>query len=102
MDVAGYVIIVESKYREGPIPEGFEIKEFPGSYYAVFYHPSFDYLQDNSLVMGRVEKMAWNYDITKLGSQAQRYEWNEDVCQDYQCHYPEIRGYEVYRPIKRI
>lgn len=87
---------------DGLIPEGFEVKEFPGSYYAVFYHPSFDYLEDNGAVMGRVEQMAWNYDITQLGSQVQRYDWNEGVCQDYQCHYPEVRGYEVYRPIKRI
>jgi len=29
------------------------------------------------------------------------YEWNEDVCQDYQRHYPEGIGYEVLRPVKR-
>ena len=48
----------------GKIPEGFELKEFPGSYYLVFYHPTFDYLKDNGEVMGRVESLAWNYDIS--------------------------------------
>lgn len=87
---------------DGPIPEGFELKEIPGSYYAVFFHPTFDYLQDNCTVMPRVENMAWNFDISKLGSSAMRFAWNEECPHSYQCHYPEVRGYEVYRPIKRI
>lgn len=82
----------------GKIPEGFELKEFPGSYYLVFYHPAFDYLKDNGDVMGRVEHLAWNYDIeTFCGG---KYEWNEDVCQCYQRHHPEVLGYQVLRPIK--
>ena len=47
--------------------------------------------------MGKVEKLAWNYE-----PQAEGYEWNEDVCQDYQRHYPEVIGYEVLRPIHKI
>ena len=82
----------------GKIPDGFELKEFPGSYYLVFYHPTFDYLKDNGEVMGRVEGLAWNYDISKFGGG--KYEWNEDVCQCYQRHYPEVLGYQVLRPIK--
>lgn len=86
----------------GPVPEGFELREFPGSYYAVFFHPAFDYQEDNMEVMTRVEELAWNYDVRKLGSPVQQYTWNEEVCQDYQRHYPEERGYEVYRPIRRV
>ena len=95
----------------GEIPEGFEIKEFPGSYYAVFYHPAFDYLKDCGEVMSRVENLAWNYDIKRLGltdlnlgysDNRQKYNWNEDVCQCYQRHYPEMIGYEVLRPIKIV
>ena len=82
---------------QGAIPEGFEIREFPASDYLVFFHPPFDYLKDNCEVMGKVEKLAWNYDPETNG-----YEWNEDVCQDYQRHYPEVIGYEVLRPIRKI
>ncbi len=82
---------------DGPVPEGFEIRDIPASYYTVFFHPPFDYLKDYGEVMGRVEKLAWNYDPTKQG-----WQWNEDICQDYQRHYPEVIGYEVLRPVKRI
>lgn len=81
---------------KGAVPEGFEMKEFPASYYLVFYHPPFDFLKDCGEVMGRVETIAWNYDPSIMG-----YEWNEDVCQDYQRHYPEMIGYEVLRPVKK-
>lgn len=80
------------------IPEGFELRgEFPGSYYLVFYHPPFDYLSENIEVMKRVEEMAWNFDPHTIG-----YEWNEDMCQIYQRHYPEGLGYQVLRPVKKI
>lgn len=82
---------------EGEIPNGFSIKEFPESYYYVFYHPTFDYRKDNSEVMKRVEQLAWNYDLTDKG-----YEWNELVCQDYQRHNPEILGYQVLRPVRKL
>lgn len=85
---------------DGKVPEGFEIKEFPDSYYLVFYHPAFDYLKDNVEVMSRVENLAWNYDIEKEFGNG-KYTWNEDVCQCYQRHYPEVLGYEVVRPIKK-
>ena len=82
----------------GKIPEGFEIREFPASYYLVFFHPVFDYLKDNGEVMSRVENLAWNYDIKEFcGGQ---YTWNEEACQCYQRHYPEVLGYQVLRPIK--
>ncbi|MCD2348063.1 helix-turn-helix domain-containing protein [Clostridium guangxiense] len=45
----------------GEIPDGFEIKEFPASNYMVFFHPPFQYLEDNGEVMTSVEKLAWNY-----------------------------------------
>ena len=80
----------------GAIPDGFEIKTFPASDYLVFFHPPFDYLKDCSEVMGRVENLALNFDPKTKG-----YEWNEDVCQDYQRHYPEVIGYEILRPVKR-
>lgn len=82
----------------GKIPDGFELREFPGSYYLVFFHPAFDYLKDNGEVMGMVENLAWNFDISKFSGG--KYEWNEDDCQCYQRHYPEVLGYQVLRPIK--
>lgn len=82
---------------EGAIPEGFEIKSVPASDYLVFYHPPFDYLKDNEEVMGRVEELAWNFDPKTKG-----YEWNEEECQDYQRHNPEILGYEVLRPVRKL
>lgn len=80
----------------GEIPNGFGMKEFPESYYFVFSHPPFDYLKDNSDVMARVEKLAWNFDPSTRG-----YQWNEEVCQDYQRHHPEVGGYAVLRPIRK-
>ena len=80
------------------VPDGFEIREIPASYYLVFSHPPFDFLKDNGEVMGKVEKLAWNYDIKKYCDG--KWEWNEQDCQCYQRHYPEGLGYEVLRPIK--
>ncbi|MCI9553044.1 MAG: helix-turn-helix transcriptional regulator [Acutalibacter sp.] len=93
----------------GPVPKGFEIKSFPGSYYLVFYHPPFSYMEDNGEVMRRVEELAWNYDLAGKGLsdpllnyQDSRglFTWNEEACQCYQRHYPEGIGYEVLRPVK--
>lgn len=82
----------------GDIPEGFKLRgEIPGSYYIVFSHPSFDYFSEIDEVIRRVEDLAWSFDPTTIG-----YEWNEDECQDYQCHYPEGLGYQIIRPIKKI
>lgn len=82
----------------GDIPEGFELRgTFPGSYYIVFCHQPFDYLTENAEVMKRVDEMAWNFDPKPLG-----FEWNEDECQDYQRHYPEVLGYQVLRPVRKI
>lgn len=95
----------------GPVPEGFEMRSFPGSYYLVFYHPPFDYMEDNGEVMRRVEELAWGYDLARedadgsglsTAAKAGRFAWNEDVCQCYQRHYPEGIGYEVLRPVKLI
>lgn len=83
----------------GKIPDGFEIREIPGSYYLVFFHPKYDYLKDNGEVMSRVETLAWNYDIEKEFCGG-RYVWNEEACQCYQRHYPEVIGYEVLRPVR--
>lgn len=82
---------------QGAVPDGFAVRELPASDYFVFFHPPFDYLKDCGEVMGRVERLAWNYDPRIRG-----YEWNEDCCQDYQRHYPEVIGYEVLRPIRKI
>lgn len=81
---------------DGEIPEGFELRSVPASYYIVFFHPPFDYLKDNGAVMGAVEGLAWNYDPGSMG-----WTWNEEACQDYQRHYPEGIGYEILRPVKR-
>lgn len=83
---------------QGAIPEGFELRgEFPGSYYLVFSHPHFDYPTENAEVMKRVEELAWNYDPAQHG-----FAWNEDICQDYQRHYPEVLGYQVLRPVRKL
>lgn len=83
---------------DGEIPEGFELRGlFEESDYIYFIHPPFDYLSENSEVMKRVDELAWNFDPTTIG-----YEWNEENCQDYQCHYPEGIGYWILRPVKKI
>lgn len=92
-----YGLGVDADY-DGVIPEGFELRgEFPGSYYIVFSHPPFEYPADNAEVTRRVEELAWNYDPAKDG-----FAWNEDVCQDYQRHYPEGLGYQILRPVRRL
>lgn len=83
---------------DGPVPDGFEMRKFPASDYMVFYYPPFDYLKENGEVMKCVEELAWNYNPA---SHPLGYEWNEEICQDYQRHNPEILGYEVLRPVKR-
>jgi AraC family transcriptional regulator len=84
--------------QEIEIPEGFELRGiFEESEYIFFTHPPFDYETENDEVMKRVEELAWNFDPTTIG-----YEWNEDKCQDYQCHYPQGLGYQVLRPVKKI
>lgn len=82
---------------KGEIPEGFEIREVPASYYLVFSHPPFEYLKENVEVMRLVEDLAWNYDPKTMG-----YAWNETDCQDYQRHYPEGLGYQVLRPVVKV
>lgn len=81
---------------EGEVPAGFEIREFPASDYLVFSYPSFDFMSENGDVMGSVEKLAKMFDAGSMG-----YEWNEEVCQQYQRHYPEKLGYQVLRPVKK-
>ena len=80
----------------GPVPEGFELRDVPASDYLVFGYPSFDFMTENADVMGAVEKMAWNFDPSVMG-----YSWNEEDCPDYQRHYPEKFGYQVLRPVKK-
>lgn len=92
-----YGLGVPEDYK-GAVPDGFEIRELPASYYMVFYHPPYDFLEDNGEVMSRVENLAWNYDLSGYGSGM--LEWNEDICQCYQRHYPEGIGYEVLRPVR--
>ncbi len=91
-------LLKEPSIRIEHIPEHkyIGIWDINASDYMVFFHPPFDYLKDCGEVMGRVENLAWNFDPKEKG-----YEWNEEVCQDYQRHYPEEIGYEVLRPIKK-
>ena len=88
---------VESGYS-GKIPEGFEMRDIPGSYYLVFWHPPFDYLRDNDRVVSSVEDMAWSFDINSY--QGGKYRWN-DALTCYQRHFPEGLGYQVLRPITK-
>ncbi|WP_042202837.1 AraC family transcriptional regulator [Paenibacillus camerounensis] len=91
-----YGIPVPADYT-GEIPEGMECREIPASEYLVFFHPPFDYLQDNGAVMRTVEEVAWNYDPKQMG-----YVWDEEEKQDYQRHFPEGYGYAVLRPVKKL
>lgn len=84
----------------GDVPEGFEVREVPAGYYVVFFHPPFDFLSENVEVMGRVEKLAWNFDLEK--EYGGRFAWDEQARPCYQRHYPEGRGYEVLRPVKMV
>ena len=81
----------------GPVPEGFELREIPESYYLVFSYPAFDYMTENVEVMSAVEKLAWNFDPAVKG-----FAWNEEACPDYQRHYPEKFGYQILRPVKKL
>lgn len=82
---------------DGPIPEGFTLKEIPGGDYLVFSYPAFDYIKENIEVMTAVEDLAFNFDPSSMG-----YKWDEDRRPIYQRHYPEKTGYEVLRPVTAI
>ncbi|WP_068621366.1 helix-turn-helix domain-containing protein [Paenibacillus tuaregi] len=90
-----YGILVPSEY-DGTIPAGMECRDIPESEYLVFFHPPFDYLKDNGAVMGAVEEAAAKFDPKEMG-----YEWNEEIGQDYQRHFPEGYGYAVLRAVKK-
>lgn len=81
----------------GEVPKGFEVREYPESYYLSFQHPPFDFLKDCEKVMKQVETLAWSFDPSTRG-----FAWNEGVCQDYQLHMPETIGYEVLRPVVKL
>jgi len=87
----------------GEIPAGFEMREVLASNYFVFFHPPFDYLADNGEVMNKVEALAWNYQPKESGKWwiPGGYAWN-DACPCYQRHFPEVLGYEVLRPVKKL
>lgn len=80
---------------DGPIPEGFEMRDIPASYYLVFFHPPFDYQRDCDAVMRRVEAMAKAFDPAQM-----RFAWRQQA-PVYQRHLPETVGYEVVRPVSR-
>ena len=88
---------IDRDARDVAIPEGMELRDVPGSYSLVFACPPFKYPEENAEAMGQVEQIAWNFDPAPLG-----LEWNEDVCQCYQRHSPEILGYQVLRPVRKI
>ena len=88
---------IDAEAENIAVPEGMELRECPGSYYLVFACPPFQYPEENAAAMARVEQVAWNFDPTPLG-----LTWNEQDCQCYQRHNPEVLGYQVLRPVKRI
>lgn len=98
-----YGLGVPADYN-GAVPDGFEIRKIPASTYLVFFHPPFEYLADNNEVMEKVENLAWNHDLNVNNKWwiPRGYEWNETFCPDYQRHFPEILGYEILRPVKKI
>lgn len=88
---------IDAGAREVAVPEGMELRECPGSYYLVFAYPPFQYPEENAAVMAQVEQIAWSFDPTPLG-----LAWNEQECQCYQRHNPELLGYQVLRPVKVV
>ena len=80
------------------------MRDIPASTYLVFFHPPFDYLADNNEVMENVENLAWNYKPEESNKWwiPGGYRWNENECPNYQRHFPEVIGYEVLRPVKKI
>ena len=88
---------IDAGAKDVAVPEGLELRSFPGSYYLVFACPPFKYPEENAEAMRQVEQLAWSFDPTPLG-----LAWNEEVCPCYQRHNPEMLGYQVLRPVKRI
>lgn len=81
------------------VPEGFELRDIPAGYYVTFSHPPFDFLKENVDVMGKVEELAWQFDLQE--QYQGRFVWDEQARPCYQRHYPEGLGYEVLRPVKK-
>ena len=88
---------IDADAKDVVIPEGMALRTLPGSYYLVFACPPFKYPEENAEAMARVEQVAWAFDPAPLG-----LAWNEDVCQCYQRHNPEVLGYQVLRPVRKI
>ena len=88
---------IDAEAKNVAVPEGLELRSFPGSYYLVFACPPFKYPEENAEAMGQVEQLAWSFDPTPLG-----LAWNEEACQCYQRHNPKVLGYQVLRPVKKL
>lgn len=88
---------IDADAKDVTVPEGMALRALPGSYYLVFASPPFKYPEENAEVMARVERVAWDFDPAPLGLQ-----WNEDACPCYQRHSPEILGYQVLRPVRKL
>ena len=88
---------IDEQARDVAVPEGLELRSFPGSYYLVFACPPFKYPEENGDMMALVEQAAWSFDPAPLG-----LAWNEEDCQCYQRHNPEVLGYQVLRPVREI
>lgn len=89
-----YGLGVSTDY-DGVVPQGFELRDVPGGYYQVVSHPPFKYPEDNTEVMNRVEKLAFDTPCAVHG-----FRWKQEgIC--YQRHYPEGHGYMVLRPIEK-
>lgn len=87
---------VDTDY-DGPVPEGFSLRDIPAGDYLVFSYPCFDFLAENAEVMPAVEGLARSFDPHTKG-----YEWDGEARPVYQRHFPEQLGYQVLRPVKRL
>lgn len=85
---------IDAEAENVVIPEGFELRHVPGSYYLVFATPPFKYPEENGDAMSRVEELAWNFDPAPLGLM-----WADGPC--FQRHSPELLGYQVLRPVQK-
>lgn len=82
----------------GEIPSQLYCMDVPEGEYVIFAHPAFAYDSMNDLVCKKVDETAFHYSLDQTGYQYE--EGNGRIRYIY--HSPQIWGYRVLRPVKRI
>lgn len=92
-----YGIRVPADYS-GEVPPQLLCDLIPESEYIIFAHPPFDYETMSEAVMNKVEQISKDYPLEEMG-----YEYEEKNGRiRYLYHSPDIWGYRIVRPIKKI